>query len=85
MPISYETYIIEDQSGEPVGYFQHAHWLGMTGVSALWYELKPGVSWLEVTPGVVRYIWNKGQEYAKRDGQDLHLVWFYARCAASRL
>ena len=65
----FETYLIEDQSGEPVGYFQHAHWLGMTGVSALWYELKPGVSWLAVTPGVVRHIWSKGQEYAKRDGK----------------
>jgi hypothetical protein len=30
--------------------------------------LKPGVSWLEVTPSVVRYLWAKGQEYAKRDG-----------------
>ena len=64
----FETYLIEDQSGEPVGYIQHPHWLGMTGVSALWYELKPGVSWLAVTPGVVRHIWNKGLEYAKRDG-----------------
>jgi hypothetical protein len=65
----FETYVIEAPSGERVGYFQHAHWLGATGVSALWYELKPGVSWLEVTPGVVRHLWNKGQEYAKRDGK----------------
>ena len=65
----YEMYVIEDRSGEPVGYLQHPHWLGMTGVSALWYELKPGVSWLDVTPGVVRHLWNKGQEYAKRDGR----------------
>jgi hypothetical protein len=65
----FETYVIEALSGERVGYFQHAHWLGATGVSALWYELKPGVSWLEVTPGVVRHLWNKGQEYAKRDGK----------------
>jgi hypothetical protein len=64
-----EACVIEDRSGERVGYFQHPHWLGMTGVSALWYELKPGVSWLEVTPGVVRHLWNKGQEYAKRDGK----------------
>jgi hypothetical protein len=65
----YEMYVIEDRSGEPVGYFQNPHWLGMTGVSALWYELKSGVSWLDVTPGVVRHLWNKGQEYAKRDGR----------------
>lgn len=65
----FETFVIEDQSGESVGYLQHPHWLGMTGLSALWYELKTGVSWLAVTPGVVRHIWNKGQEYAKRDGK----------------
>jgi hypothetical protein len=65
----YETYVIEDPSGERLGYFQHPHWLGATGVSALWYELRPGVSWLDVTPGVVRHLWSKGQEYAKRDGK----------------
>jgi hypothetical protein len=66
-----ETYIIEDAdaSGESVGYFQHAQWLGMTGINVRWYELKPGVSWLAVTPGVVRHLWTKGQEYAKRDGR----------------
>jgi hypothetical protein len=36
---------------------------------AVWYELKQGVSWLDVTPSVVRYLWNKGQELAKRDGR----------------
>lgn len=64
-----ETRIIEDRSGQPVGYFLHAHWLGATGLSALWYELRPGLSWLDVTPGVVRWLWNKGQEYARRDGK----------------
>lgn len=65
----YEMYIIEDLSGTLVGYFQHPNCLGRTGVSALWYELKPGISWLAVTPSVVRHLWNKGQEYAKRDGK----------------
>ncbi len=66
----YQMFIIEDLSGELVGYFQHPTWLGNTGVSALWYELKPGISWLAVTPSVVRHLWNKGQEYAKRDGKN---------------
>lgn len=64
----YEMLMIEDPSGELVGYFQHPHWLGATGLSALWYELKAGISWLAVTPSVIRYLWDKGQEYAKRDG-----------------
>lgn len=65
----YQMQVIENQSGELVGYFQHPNALGMTGLSALWYELKPGVSWLDVSPSVVRYLWNTGQEYAKRDGK----------------
>jgi len=65
----YEMHVIEDRSGELIGYFQHSNCLGMTGVSAVWYELKPGVSWLAVTPSVVRHLWNKGQEYARREGK----------------
>ncbi|MEO8357306.1 MAG: GNAT family N-acetyltransferase [Chloroflexota bacterium] len=65
----YQMYMIEDRSGERVGYFQHPNSLGQTGLSALWYELRSGVSWLAVTPSVVRHLWNKGQEYAKRDGK----------------
>lgn len=72
----YETYVIEDASAERVGYFQHTNYLGRTGVSLIWYELKPGVSWLAVTPGVVRHTWNKGQEYARRDGKTCHAFGF---------
>jgi hypothetical protein len=61
--------LIEDRNGEPVGYFQHYNALGVTGLTALWYELKPGVSWLDVTPSVVRFLWNKGQEYAQQEGK----------------
>jgi len=65
----YMMLIIEDKAAERVGYLQHANWLGETGLTALWYELKRGVSWLEVTPSVVRYLWKTGKEYAKRDGR----------------
>jgi hypothetical protein len=65
----YVTLIIEDQSGEPRGYLQHSHYLRAGSLSAAGYELRPGVSWLEVTPSVVRYLWNKGQEYAQREGK----------------
>jgi predicted N-acetyltransferase YhbS len=65
----YQMYMIENRSGETVGYLQHRNWLGMTGINVNWYELKPGVSWLAVTPSVVRYLWTKGQEYAARDSK----------------
>jgi len=66
----FETYMIEGEAGQPVGYLQHSGFLGLTGLTAIWYELKPGVSWLDVTPSVVRYLWKKGQEIAKRDGKE---------------
>ena len=68
-PHYYETCLIVDELDAPVGYLQYSKYLGMTGLTAVWYELKEGVSWLAVTPSVVRHLWNKGQEYAKRDGR----------------
>lgn len=65
----YITLIIEELTGERVGYFQHYSALGMTGLTAISYELKPGVSWLSVTPSIIRYLWNKGQEYSQREGR----------------
>ena len=72
----YQMYMIEDSSGDSVGYFQHPTFLGQTGVCALWFELKAGVSWLAVTPTVVRHLWNKGQEYARRDGKTCTMFGF---------
>jgi GNAT superfamily N-acetyltransferase len=64
----FATHVIENTSSEAVGYVQHSDCLNGTTLTTVWYELKQGVSWLDVTPSVVRYLWNKGQEYAKRDG-----------------
>jgi hypothetical protein len=61
--------IIEEKTGESVGYFLHSHFLRAASLLAAWYELKPGISWLAVTPSVVRYLWNKGQECAKVEGK----------------
>jgi hypothetical protein len=72
----YLMFILEDLSGERVGYFQHPNCIGRSGVSALWYELKPGVSWLEVTPTVIRHLWRMGQEYARRDGKECNSFGF---------
>lgn len=65
----FEMRVIEDVRGRRLGYFQHSNFLGMTGLTALGYELAPGVSWLDVTPSVVRYLWETGGKYAKRDQQ----------------
>ena len=62
--------IVEDRAGEQVGFFRHPGYNFQTVFVATRYELKPGVSWLEVTPSVIRYLWAMGQEYAKRDRRE---------------
>ncbi len=64
-----ELRIIQRTDGEPVGYLAHP-WYGWdSGLIARYYELKPGVSWLEVSPSVARYLWQTGETYSKRDGK----------------
>ena len=67
---------IEDKAGEPVGFFRHPGYNQYGTLGTARYELNPGVSWLEVTPSVVRYLWTKGQEYAARDGLQFHSFGF---------
>jgi hypothetical protein len=59
-----EIRIIQTAAGEPVGYLTHPWFNWDTGLVMTSYELKPGVSWLAVTPAVARYLWNTGGEYA---------------------
>lgn len=56
-------------SHEPIGYLALTPQLRRTGVNMFHYELMPGISWLEVTPSVVRYLWNVGQEYARAENR----------------
>jgi hypothetical protein len=56
-------------TNEAVGYFTHPWFSWDTGLPAYQYELKPGVSWLEVSPSVARYLWQTGETYSKRDGK----------------
>jgi len=63
------TRIIEDRNGNIVGSLKHISHVANGSLNMFYYELKPGISWLDVTPSVVRYLWQTGQEYAKRDGK----------------
>jgi len=64
------------ESREPVGYLAHAHRLVMSGAFATHFELVPGVSWLEVSPVVARYLWNAGQEYAQVENKPCEIFSF---------
>lgn len=57
------------RTGEPVGYFAHPWMTWDTGLIANHYELKPGVSWLEVSPSVARYLWQTGETLWKQEGK----------------
>jgi hypothetical protein len=68
--------LIVNQSGEQIGFFRHMGYNQFGVLSASRYELKPGVSWLEVTPVVVRFIWKKGREFAERDHNEFNSFGF---------
>lgn len=67
-----ELRVIETAAGAAVGYLAHPYFNWAKGVTLLvsLYELKPGVSWAEVTPSVVRYLKSTGEEYARQLGKE---------------
>ncbi|MFC2037860.1 GNAT family N-acetyltransferase, partial [Chloroflexota bacterium] len=59
--------VVETTAGEPVGFVSlpTTLWNGRMGVTS--YELRPGASWLAVSPSVVRHLWETGTKYADQD------------------
>jgi GNAT superfamily N-acetyltransferase len=62
-----ELRLIETSEGEPVGFIAQSRALWDNRMGLALYELKPGVSWLAVTPAVVRYLWAAGEDEAAQD------------------
>ncbi|HEX8993141.1 MAG TPA: GNAT family N-acetyltransferase [Anaerolineales bacterium] len=61
--------IIERRNGEALGFIRHRAALGkQRDFIVTCYELKPGSSWLEITPAVIRLMWQTGQEIARASG-----------------
>jgi hypothetical protein len=67
----WEVRVIESGAGGAVGWLAHGGWLWNGGLAATVYELKPGISWLDVSLSVIRYLWATGTAYAARDGQPI--------------
>ncbi len=62
--------VIETADREPVGFLAHQPRLYHNrALSVTYCELKPGLSWLAVTPSILRYTRAIGQEYAAHDGK----------------
>jgi hypothetical protein len=62
--------LIEDEDGERVGFLAHnvSNW--RNALVARLYELKPGTSWSQASPSVIRYLYATGKAYAIRDGKE---------------
>ncbi len=68
-PHRFAIRVIETAAGAPVGLLVHTPRLGGGELSASVFELSPGVPWIDVTPGAIRYLERAGVEYAARDGR----------------
>jgi len=55
--------------GEPVGILAHPWFAWDVSCPVQMYELKAGVSWLDVTPSVVRHMWALSETICVRDGK----------------
>lgn len=63
----FQKLVIEDLSGVRVGYFEHSSDLWYGAVTCIYFAVTKGTSWFAISPSVIRYLWEKGVEYAKRD------------------
>ena len=72
-----ELQVVENLEGKAVGFFAHQTglWGNIFGVSL--YELKPKVSWLAVTPTVIRYLQATGEDYAEPDKDEFEGFGFW--------
>jgi len=72
-----EIYIIEDLEGEHAGFIgiPPVKW-GQSSMLTL-YELSPGYSWSDVTPSVIRFLWQKGLDLAEEQEQKQKIFGFW--------
>jgi hypothetical protein len=74
-----DLHVIENSDGELVGFIGLLTQLVDQMVMCWTYDLNPGTSWLEVTPFVIRYIWDKGQALAVKFSKpcSLFAMWLH--------
>lgn len=59
--------VIQTTEGEPVGFCLHTNKLNGPNIQLWGYELAPGISYLDVTPALIRYLESTGLELAEKD------------------
>jgi hypothetical protein len=72
-----EFFIIEDQGGNPAGMvgIPPVKW-GKMSVTTL-YELASGYAWTQVTPSVIRFLWETGERLAEEQDQEQKIFGFW--------
>jgi hypothetical protein len=73
--------VIQTPEGKPVGMLGYPHFLWGTTQSCVAYELLPGISWLETTPSVIRFLWQTGQAAARKEKGTCDSYEFYLSLA----
>jgi GNAT superfamily N-acetyltransferase len=69
--------VVESTDGRAVGMLAHSPRLWKNRLRASVYELEPGISWLAVTPSVVRHLWAQGESWAEQvPGQAMERLTF---------
>ena len=72
-----DIFIIEDTSKNPVGFIAvpPVKWRNLNALDM--YELSPDMAWAEVTPSVIRFLWQRGEELAKEQDQTQNMFGFW--------
>lgn len=65
-----EYRVIENLAGEPLGFVAHPALNWGSGLLARLFELRQGVPWIKVTPAVIRYLWQAGEQYARAENKE---------------
>jgi hypothetical protein len=63
--------IIEDREKRRLGAIMHPFYLDHDYSSLIYYELITDASFANITPAVIRYIWNTGQKYSAESGKTM--------------
>ena len=72
-----EIYIIEDNAGEPVGFIGIPPIKWGHNMALNLYEINDQVAWTDVTPSVIRFLWQKGLEKAQEQDKTQKIFGFW--------
>jgi hypothetical protein len=72
-----KIYIVESQDGQPAGFIGIPPYKWGNKSVLTVYELAPNFSWSAVTPSVIRFLWQKGEEMARNQKETQEVFGFW--------